>query len=203
MLNAKSRWLHLRSSAGALETLIWMYRTRVGPFEIELAGAASTKHQPEASLMRLLNAWRADLLVGASLATSELKRKHSPTVYRHYQDTGHPEEGGDDFQSPVPPPQYIKLRVKPMLEFYQQRIPVYARWGTSIQMLILILGVVSSALAHYKQIPFVIIATSGSVALTSWVAQHGQSAPLVSAPARLLHRLRGRPVAPCSSALPG
>tara|TARA_B100000780_G_C21044497_1_gene419295 strand:+ start:1031 stop:1135 length:105 start_codon:yes stop_codon:yes gene_type:complete len=28
MLNAKGRWLHLRSCAGSLETLIWMYRTR-------------------------------------------------------------------------------------------------------------------------------------------------------------------------------
>ena len=90
-----------------------MYRTRVGPFEVELAGGLSSRSKPEASLMRLLNAWRADLLAGASLATSELKRKHGPAVYRHYQDTGAPEQGGDDFQSPVPPPGYIELRIKP------------------------------------------------------------------------------------------
>ena len=35
LLNAKARWLQLRSSAGSLHSIIWNYRARVGPFEIE------------------------------------------------------------------------------------------------------------------------------------------------------------------------
>lgn len=48
--------------------------------------------------------------------------------------------GVDDYHSPLTPERYIALRLRPMMSFYQQRIPVYTR--ANLQMM-LTLGVFS------------------------------------------------------------
>ena len=35
MVNSKSRWRQLRAGAGALQSVIWLYRTRCGDFELD------------------------------------------------------------------------------------------------------------------------------------------------------------------------
>ena len=73
-LSAKSRWLQLRSSAGVLESIIWMYRTRVGVFQLDVAEPDSEK--PEKELCRSLNKWRQDIISSSDLQASDLKRAH-------------------------------------------------------------------------------------------------------------------------------
>lgn len=54
MFNQTARWRQLRASAGALESIVWQYRTRVGEFVLEWDGPL----QPDKVLQRELSAWR-------------------------------------------------------------------------------------------------------------------------------------------------
>eukprot|EP00966_Prymnesium_polylepis_P101053 2340017-Prymnesium_polylepis.1 len=78
---------------------------------------------------------------GAELATSNFRRKHPPKVFKHYQDSGVPSSPEmDDYHSPTQPAKYINLRIKPMLVFFEQRIPQYTRHNNLLK---------SSTLADY------------------------------------------------------
>lgn len=140
------RWRHLRSGTGALESIVWQYRTRTGPFapsETSLSGAsgAATQHNAaEKMLCHVLNEWREQLVTGAALATTNLERHFKPSTFTHHQDC--PAAGSelkaarelkpldDDFHSPAKPDRYICLRVEVMLRFYRTRIPRFASNAT-------------------------------------------------------------------------
>jgi hypothetical protein len=94
-LNPHSRWRALRGGASRLESLIWRYRTRTGPFEI---GASSSHRDPrsaEVELLREVQMTRLDILASANLATSEFAKRYSESVYRHFQDEGEPKPHRD------------------------------------------------------------------------------------------------------------
>merc|ERR1712032_423568 len=113
-----------RTSAGSLESMVWLYRTRVGPFEIDQVGGDIAR--PERVLYESLNEWCDEVVASAGLGTSNLKRMHkqSSRVYRHFQYEGEPSsDSADDFQSPVQPHRYISLRIEPTMRFFQKRIP--------------------------------------------------------------------------------
>merc|ERR1712113_229950 len=113
LLNSKNRWRQLRSSAGALESIIYQYRSRVGYFELD--ETSTTSQRPEAELRNALNEWREDLIAGADLALSNLAKEHDASVYRHFQFSGPPKQDEDDFHSPMQPHRYIALRIEPSL----------------------------------------------------------------------------------------
>ena len=77
-------------------------------------------------------------------------------TYKHFQDCGHPAEGADDFQSPTQPARYISLRIQPIVELYQRRIPKYTLRNLVLKVMVLMLGVAASdqsALdARYSQV---------------------------------------------------
>ena len=102
LLQPKRRWRQLRSSAGALQSVIWMYRTRVGPFELQEGGSRSSSFghvASERALLAALNAIRDQLLSGANLAETELHKRHPAKVYRHYQFRGRPNGTGGSSSS--------------------------------------------------------------------------------------------------------
>ncbi len=115
-----------------------------------------------------LNEWRDELLAGAGLKTSNLKREYPPHVYRHCQYLGIIADGSDDYQSPIQPTRFIKLRIEPMLAFYSKRVPKYTNHGFVLKVTILLLGVTSSVLARYEMLAFVMVATAAATAVTSW-----------------------------------
>ena len=134
ILNPKARWRQLRSSASKLQSIIWKYRTRTGPFEFDQT--KNSRSEAETVLCALLNAWRTELLSGAGLKATNLTKSYDKSVYKHYQDeaSGHPELDDDlfdddDHQSPCQPARYIVLRIEPMMEFYTGRVPIYVRHG--------------------------------------------------------------------------
>ena len=47
MYNSRPRWRQLRNGANSLESLIWMYRTRVGRFEIDDSNRNSDRPERE------------------------------------------------------------------------------------------------------------------------------------------------------------
>lgn len=167
LLNAKARWRQLRSSAGALDSMIWCFRTRVSPFEVVSSDPDST--QAETTLCNALNAWREELVSAGDLQLSDLERTYPPWVYKHFQDGGDLPDGADDCHSPVKPQQYIDLRVLPTMDFYQERIPTYARQIMVSKLQILFAAVTCSILARYGLEQWVIVVASGAAAVTSWI----------------------------------
>ena len=171
LLNAKSRWRQLRASATALESLIWCYRTRVGAFELEET-LREGRRRPEAALMDALKHFREELIGAANLGVSDFRKRHPPSVYKHFQDSGTPKADADDYhddyQSPVQPHRYIALRIKPTMTFYERRIPRYTCRGLILKLAIFLFGVASSILARYGLVSVVVMATAASAAVTSW-----------------------------------
>ena len=122
-----------------------MYRTRVGPFATpEQAGRDG--QSSEEILCACLNEWRDALMAGASLKS--FQRMYPASAYKHFQDSGQPAHGADDFQSPTQPHRYIELRIVPAMQFYAGRIPLHTQ-GQLLKVGYLILGVASSVLARY------------------------------------------------------
>jgi len=110
---------------------------------------------------------------GTDLQTTTLERKYPPKVYCHFQTeeaTGRPPARciGDDFHSPAKPAQYIALRLTPMQEFYQQRIPGVVRWRNFLQWLVFLCSTASVALAYFQFTTYVAIISSLAGAITSW-----------------------------------
>jgi hypothetical protein len=124
--------------------------------------------------------WRADLMAGASLKTTNIHREYPASVYRHYQ--WGPKGGSnpfaalgaagasklDDYHTPTQPTRYIALRIKPMLKFYAQRIPAYTRNAMTLRLMILMFGVAASILARYDELTLVVAVTAAATVTTSW-----------------------------------
>ena len=81
----QARWRQLRSCAGALESITWAYRTRVGTF------APNTQHpnagvgKAERVLRTALVNWRQELSSGANLNNTTLRKHFSESVFKHDQ----------------------------------------------------------------------------------------------------------------------
>ena len=73
----------LRSSAGVLESIIWSYRARVTPFELDTSDPDSRR--PEARLCDALVKWRRNVVSGGELQTSSIRKNYPHSVYRHGQ----------------------------------------------------------------------------------------------------------------------
>ena len=71
--NSKARWRQLRSSAGALESEIWRYRTRSGIYQ-ETARAHYSQ-RPEVIFCRRVNEWRDELVSSGDLQLTNLERR--------------------------------------------------------------------------------------------------------------------------------
>ena len=86
-LNPTQRASALLSGASSLESLLWLYRTRVGAFSRGSAGGApgAFSKASEDALMAHLNSWRDDLVSGTDLQQTDLNKAYPPTVYAHYQ----------------------------------------------------------------------------------------------------------------------
>jgi hypothetical protein len=119
--------------------------------------------------MKAVQAFRDDLAAGSNLSTSHFHRKHASSVYKHFQNSGKPKPGKDDYHSPVQPHRYISLRVEPTMRFYERRIPKYLRWSQFFKLVLVILSVAASAIARLDMISLVLVITGASAALTSWV----------------------------------
>lgn len=147
-----------------------MYRGRCGPFHQE-------KKPAEEVLNDMLSGWMDDLVAGADLARTSLDKKYPATVYRHCQSSGDitsPSSGtietfADDFHSPVQPERYIALRLKPMMAFYQNRIPAYTRSATLMLMTLGMFSVAASMLSFFGFPNIVVVVTAGGASITSYL----------------------------------
>ena len=82
---AQARWRQLRSCAGALESIIWAYRTRVAPFEPDALHPNADDDKAERTLHLELVEWRQGLAAGADLNSTTLRRRFPGSVFKHGQ----------------------------------------------------------------------------------------------------------------------
>ena len=163
-LNAKTRWRQLRSSSGALEAVLWLYRARVGRFQQSISETA----RPETELCEAINMWRDELVSAADLQTTDLERLRPPKIYLHHQNAGTVKPGSDDHHSPIKPDQYIALRLDKMMRFYQRRLPIYTRLGFVLRTTVLLCTASSAVLSYLDLASWVIGVTSLAGAVVSW-----------------------------------
>merc|ERR1712085_123890 len=80
--NANSRWRTLRSASLRLQTEVWKFRARVGPYaEDDFDHAKPVKHLGE-----YLKTWRASALTAADLYLTDLEKPtKDKTIYEHGQ----------------------------------------------------------------------------------------------------------------------
>jgi len=166
MLNPRTRWRKLRSSANAMQSIIWCYRTRTGPFAVDETGRDQAR--PENALCEKVTAWRQQIMTSSAIATTNLQRRLPSRHMRHFQRRGHPEAGCDDHQSPLDASKYIALRVRPTMAFYEKRVPQYTWRGLLLKILILLLSGTATVLSRYNLSSLVTIATAAVFATTSW-----------------------------------
>ena len=164
-LNAKTRWRQLRSSSGALEAVLWLYRARVGRFQQSISETA----RPETELCEAINMWRDELVSAADLQTTDLERLRPPKIYLHHQNAGAAmKPGSDDHHSPIKPDQYIALRLDKMMRFYQRRLPIYTRLRFVLRTTVLLCTASSAVLSYLDLASWVIGVTSLAGAVVSW-----------------------------------
>ena len=82
-LNAKSKWRQLRSFAGTLTSIIWQYRCRIAPFDVDRSNPDGS--QPETALREALIAWRNEMAAGADLHVSTLRKSYAAATFVHQQ----------------------------------------------------------------------------------------------------------------------
>ena len=102
-VDARAKWRHLRTFAGMLASIVWQYRTRVAPFDTDVANPDA--QQPEVQLRNALIAWREELAAGADLNRTVFRKHYPDHVYKHQQREGGKrcasDAAGDDHFSPV------------------------------------------------------------------------------------------------------
>ena len=97
-LNPTQRAEQLRSSAASLESITWLYRTKVGPFE---RGSNPFSKAPEQALLEALKVWNSELIAGTDLEHTDLKKKFPAKIFKHFQNEcakDHPSRKKADLQ---------------------------------------------------------------------------------------------------------
>ena len=172
-LRPKPKWQALRGGATALESMMWLYRTRVGQFRM---GPAQDPRNPEIVFCRQLNEWTEDLFAAGDLQRSAWSKSFSSSIHRHQQCEGDPakkeaapeDAAIDDHYSPVQPDLYISFRLMRRMEWYQKRLPTYIFHAWVFKLLVLSCTVACAVLARFGQPTAVVIITAFSSSSTTW-----------------------------------
>jgi hypothetical protein len=180
-----TKWHELKAASLDLESEIWKFRCRVGGYSsgerlgTEVSGA-------EAHLASSLRSTKQHVFKSASLQETGFYAKLNvfntsrSSVYKHGQ-YGRPcSRGGtlgnspaaDNHQSPLKPQEYLEYRVKPLIRFYQNRLPAYYRSRALSTAVLMLSTIVSSLLILLKQAPWTAVLAALSTVVTAWSAFH-------------------------------
>jgi hypothetical protein len=189
-LNPAQRWQQLRGAALSLESEIWKFRTRAGPYAI--AGKMSIGNYSRESERRLMEfrtvlvqqvSKSAGLLDTSLHAQFELfgepsKRELARFKHGQYKGAGtHGTFGSsntrsgadvDDHHSPLHAPDYLRFRIKPLVDFYKGRLPRYYFSRTVAQYLLLFGTFASTFLAFLDLAAWAAVPTAVATAVTAW-----------------------------------
>ena len=93
--NPTARGNQLHASAATLESIIWLFRTRVGAFAVP----QNQPSQATAALRAAMTSWHSEAVTGTDLLQTSLERKYPPGVYTHCQFEGTLGEAADGVTS--------------------------------------------------------------------------------------------------------
>ena len=160
-----NKWQQLRSAATSLESEIWRFRTRSGKYCLT---RGDNMADAEAHLHSVVDSTRQHVVKSATIsdtgffATIEMfGQTKNPTQFRHGQYEGALISGThgkaniniqklddkDDHHSPLGPDEYLRHRVKPMLDMYQSRLPWYNMKRTMVTLVIFLCTLACTILA--------------------------------------------------------
>jgi len=184
--NPSTKWLQLRGASLAIESEVWKFRTRTGPYSIAVSRSAGSR-QAEERLHSFVESLNQHVMKSASVAETAFFANYkvhesnpkSANWYRHGQRAGSSILGtygvanlsgeiSDDHQSPVNPTDYLELRVVPLVSFYQGRLPRYYHRRTGTELFLIIAGLGSTLLALTDFPSWAPMIVAMTAALTSW-----------------------------------
>jgi hypothetical protein len=189
-LNPAQRWQQLRGAALSLESEIWKFRTRAGPYA--MAGKMSIgnySHESERRLMEFQTVLVQQVSKSAGLLDTSLHAqfaffgepsKRELARFKHGQYKGadihgtfgssNTRSGGDmdDHHSPLHAPDYLRFRIKPVVNFYKGRLPRYYFSRTVSQYLLLFGTFASTMLAFLNLAAWAAVPTAAATAVTAW-----------------------------------
>ena len=79
----------------------------------------------------------------------------------------------DDHHSPTAPEVYLRLRVEPMVRFYQARLPSYYRWRSAYEVIAVLGSLGATLLAFLHVDEWVAVLTAVTAMITAWHAFSG------------------------------
>jgi hypothetical protein len=86
--NPTVRGNQLRASAATLESIIWQFRARIGPFTVPHHSGLSQPSQPTTALRVALVDWHTSVVGGTDLLQTSLEREYPDKVHVHCQFKG-------------------------------------------------------------------------------------------------------------------
>jgi len=187
-LNPAQRWQQLRGAALSLESEIWKFRTRVGQYSI--INHDSYTREPERKLLEFQTDLVDQVTKAAAILETTLNSNFTlldnPSSrevkrFKHGQHKGAGVHGTfgasnnergrqmeDDHHSPINANEYLDLRVRPVVKFYQKRLPRYYFSRTTIQYALLFGTFSSTILAFLEISSWSVIPSATATALSAW-----------------------------------
>lgn len=162
---AGTKWIILRANAEAIKRELYRYRCQVSP-QVERPRGA---HEQEL----------ADKL--KNLGHPLLGDDPHFTALRSYKGPLPPPDSaaqGDDGVSPLTPVRYLHFRLDDQLRYYRRKIDKLDRQLVTLQWLVLIFGGIGTVLAAIRLEPWVAVATSLVMAITTYLGYQQSEAKI-------------------------
>ena len=124
---------------------------------------------------------RTRVCEAATVKDTAFFRDRAPSIYRHGQRRGasHERHKTDNHYSVLRPSAYIELRIKPLISFYQARLPRYYRARAALQAAQLLSSALIVLLAAFGFSRFCGIVTVVISSLGAWGEFYGAGKKLV------------------------
>jgi hypothetical protein len=198
-----TQWTQLAGAALALESECWKFRTRSGTYALETTKAKSGDGDTEQMLLNVVHAIRRHVSKSASISETDFSSAfevfgrsgknlqlythgqypepcgvggtfgHAARVKREAEARGETDPILDDHHTPLPPERYLTLRVEPMVQFYQERLPSYYRSRTSVEVILLVGSLSGTVMSFLKLDEWAAIVTAVTAMVTAWAAFNG------------------------------
>ena len=189
-INPSGRWRQIRETTCGLESAIWQYRTRTGPFKMN----AQEPERPTGALKDAVSAAVEALVTSSDIGQATAWNKVYPSsVFKHgqYRSMAVPKgllgwclccfgcggrapgsrvvDGVDDHHGPLTPEKYIRFRLRRVMGFYKARLPGYTRSKNLMSVLLMLVTALGTILAYKQYSSYVAICASTAAAITSWM----------------------------------
>ena len=179
------RWMNLRGAALSLESDIWKFRTRTGRYSQLGAGGTVDPRLADTQLQQMLDEMERHIGKAGSVSETSFYAKFvvfggpKSTIKElaHGQYDGCAMSGtfgtsneNDDHHTPCTAPAYLEMRVQPLVQYYQSKLPLYYRRRTTSEVLLLLISLAGTLFTFLKIDQWTGVASAVGAAITAWSA---------------------------------